>query len=329
MADAGDRGRTVDRILEASILGSFGRTGHSVRRRLERWTEPDGRGRRVLVTGANSGIGRATAERLLECGAEVILTTRDVEKSAATLAQLRATLGPEAAGRAETLELELASLDAVRLAAEHLLSGPPIDVLVHNAGAMFPTRTLTRDGLEQTYQVHVVSPFLLTTLLLPMLRQRPDPRVIVVASGGMYTEALSVRRIDSPGHYRPAVAYARAKRGQVELSAEWHARLAESTGIAFHSMHPGWVHTPGLTASLPTFSRTLRPLLRTPAQGADTIVALSLFPRDAAADAGGRFWLDRRPRPEHRLKRTRTPASERALLWQRVAADAAVDPEPG
>jgi dehydrogenase/reductase SDR family member 12 len=328
MTDARRRGELVDRILEASIVGSFGRTGYTVRRRLERWTEADGCGRRILVTGANSGIGLAVTERLLERGAEVVLTTRSPAKSAATLAHLHTRLGPDAASRARAIELDLSALTSVRQAAERLLAGPPIDVIVHNAGAMFPTRALTEDGLEQTYQVHVVGPFLLTALLLPMLQQRPDPRVVLVASGGMYTEALSAGRIDSPGRYRPAVAYARAKRGQVELSAEWHARLAVSTGIAFHAMHPGWVHTPGLTASLPAFSRALRPLLRTPEQGADTIVDLALAPRQAEADAGGRFWLDRRPRPEHRLRRTRTPASERALLWRRVAADASIDPSP-
>jgi dehydrogenase/reductase SDR family member 12 len=101
----------------------------------------------------------------------------------------------------------------------------PIDAIVHNAGALFAEKAMTGDGLERTYQVHVVAPFLLTTLLLPTLAAgRPDPRRHRDLRG-MYAEKLVTARVDSPGGYRGTVAYARAKRAQVTLTHEWQRRF--------------------------------------------------------------------------------------------------------
>ena len=331
----------VDRALEASVVGSFTRIGHAVRRRTDAWDDhaTAGRGRHVLVTGGNSGIGFATAVALLVRGARVTVTTRDRERGERARAALldAAARGEHVTERDSLRErlavelLDLDRLDSVRMLAEHLDGGDPIDIVVHNAGAMFAQRSLTEDGLERTWQVHAVAPFLLTMLLVPRLAVREDARVVWVSSGGMYTERLVVRRVDSPGRYRPSVAYARAKRAQVELVAELHRRLGGRTGIAFHAMHPGWARTPGIARSLPTFDRIVGPLLRTPAQGADTIVHLALAPRSGDGDgdgddptAGGRFWADRRPRPTDRLARTACEASEREALWERLMTDARI-----
>jgi dehydrogenase/reductase SDR family member 12 len=141
-------------------------------------------------------------------------------------------------------------------------------------------------------------------------------RVIVVASGGLYTEPLDVAALDpQPATYDGTKAYARCKRAQVVLAEEWTRHLL-GTGIAVNAMHPGWADTPGLRAALPGFSRIVGPLLRTPEQGVDTIVWLAAAPE--ASDVGGLFFLDRRPRAKHRLRRTRRPdeAREAARLWR-------------
>jgi len=328
----GGRGRRLDRALETSVVGSFSRVGIRLRRRSQRWVDADGTGRHVLVTGGNSGLGLATAQQLLARGARVIVTTRDEAKGAATRRVLVDALVADGADRAEvdgrlaTAVLDLDSLASVRELAARTDLVADLDVVVHNAGAMFPERLLTADGIERTYQVHVVAPFLLTMLLVPHLAVRADPRVVWVSSGGMYTERLVVRRVDSPGGYRPSVAYARAKRAQVELSAELHARLGERTGIASHAMHPGWARTPGLESSLPGFSRLVGPLLRSPAEGADTVVHLALAARGAPGTGGGSFWHDRTIRRTHRLRRTATSETgrdeARQALWDRLLTDA-------
>lgn len=319
----------VDRALEASVVGSFTRIGHAVRRRTQHWDDlaGAGAGRTVLVTGANSGLGLATAEGLLARGAHVIVTARDGRRGEGARRTLLERCGADAEGRLEVEHLDLDELASVRALADRLAVRSSLDVVVHNAGAMLPERSTSVDGLERTWQSHVVAPFLLTMRLIPQLGPRPDPRVVFVSSGGMYTERLVVRRVDSPRGYRPAVAYARAKRAQVELVRELHARIGTRTGIAFHAMHPGWARTPGLRTSLPTFDRLLRPLLRTPSQGADTVLHLALSPRgDDPADpmAGGRFWGDRRPRPTDRLARTVCAQEERDALWERLMADAGI-----
>jgi NAD(P)-dependent dehydrogenase (short-subunit alcohol dehydrogenase family) len=325
-------GAALDRALEASVIGSFTRLGIGMRRRSQRW-DPllgAGVGRHVLVTGANRGLGLATAFALLVRGATVTISARDAERATLArdglVASVSSTLGVAAADvatRVHAVTLDLEDLASVRRAADDLAALPPLDVVVHNAGAMFAQRRETADGLERTYQVHLVGPFLLTTLLVPQLSRRDDARVILVSSGGMYTERLVVRRLDSPGGYRPSVAYARAKRGQVELTVELHRRLGAATGIAFHAMHPGWARTPGLTASLPWFARIVGPLLRSPAQGADTTVHLALA--DRAATPGGAFWHDRQPRTTVRLRRTACEPVEREALWERLMIDAGID----
>jgi dehydrogenase/reductase SDR family protein 12 len=327
----------VDRALEASVVGSFSRIGIGLRRRLEHWDPLDqlGRDRTALVTGASSGIGFATAVALLARGTRVIVTTRDEARSVHTRsALLAAATGHASPDAAEDLGSRLVSevvdldhLVSIRGLARRLDGHGPLDVVIHNAGAMHPTREVTDDGLERTWQVNAVAPFLLTMLLIPGLTTRPDPRVIWVSSGGMYTEQLVVKRVDSPRGYRPSVAYARAKRAQVELVRELHRRLGERTGIAFHAMHPGWVRTPGLAAALPKFDRALRPLLRSPEQGADTILHLALSARPEPADdpmSGGRFWADRRVRTFDRLARTVCAADERSALWERLMTEAGI-----
>ncbi len=317
--------RATDAVLEGTIVLSFSRVGHAVRSRLEAW-EPldalDGTERRVVVTGANSGLGYATTRALLRTGAEVVLVVRSEAKGRDTRARLAADLGRDVAASTQVEIADLAELDSVRALAARLLADERrIDTLIHNAGAMFDDKQQTVDGLERTYQVHVVGPFLLTGLLLDRLADDAPTRVITVTSGGMYAEKLVTRRVDSPGGYKPTVAYARAKRAQVTLTTEWARRFSDR-GIDFHVVHPGWALTPGVESSLPGFRKLTGPILRDADQGADTISWLAL----AEVQSSGRLWHDRRPRAEHKLPWTRPEPGESARLWQRVGDDAGIEP---
>lgn len=305
--------RSVDAVLEATIVGSFSRVGYGVRSRLDGWAAADrGRdlaGRTVLVTGATSGIGLASATRFAQLGATVRFLARDEAKAERARARIE-----QAAGRETDVGYGLADmsdLDSLRaFAARQFTSDARLDVLVHNAGALSRTFSEAPDGSELTFASHVLGPFLLTGLLLPALRRARPARVITVSSGGMYTQRLDLGNLEmGPDDYDGKVAYARAKRAQVVLNHEWARRVPSD--VAFHAMHPGWADTPGVVSGLPGFHRVMRPLLRTPEQGADTVVWLA-----SAAEAlgsTGSFWLDRRQRSEHRVPWTRGGDGE--ALW--------------
>ena len=316
--------RVVDHALEATVVLSFSRIGYEVRSRLDDWRDLDdldGTGRVVVVTGANSGLGYATSRALLRAGAAVRAVVRTTEKGEATVASLTREVGGDPDVRYELADLtDLVSVHD--LATRLLETEPRIDAVVHNAGAMFAERGETDDGFERTYQVHVVGPHLLTSLLLPRLAASRPSRVVTVTSGGMYAEKLAVRRLESTRDYRPTTAYARAKRAQVTLTEQWAHRFG-GHGVGFHVVHPGWALTPGVETSLPGFRKVVGPILRDADQGAASIVWLTL-----ADDLGtdGRLWHDRRPRLVHKVPWTRPDRGEEDRLWDRVTADAGVVP---
>lgn len=132
----------------------------------------------------------------------------------------------------------------------------------------------------------------------------------------MYAASLTVDNLEMGDNYRGAEQYARAKRAQVTLNEMWAERMA-GTGVVFHTLRPGWGRHPGVAASLPVFRRVVGPLLRSPEQGADTMVWLAADDGEPLSSTG-RFWLDRHPRDIHRLPTTRrsdTP-DRRAELWR-------------
>jgi NAD(P)-dependent dehydrogenase (short-subunit alcohol dehydrogenase family) len=305
----------VDSILEAPIVTSFTRVGFDVRSRLDHWralSSYDLDGRVVLLTGATSGLGLAAARQLARCGATLLLLGRDADKTESVRNQLVEQTGN---GRIDTVVADMGDLAAVRRAATRVLAEHgPLHVLVHNAGALHTTRSTSPDGFEATVASQVLGPFLLTTLLLPRLRDSRPARVITMSSGGMYAAGLEVDHLEMTADYRGTKQYALAKRAQVTLNEMWAARCRDA-GVVFHAMHPGWADTPGIETSLPRFHRFVGPLLRTPEQGADTLVWLAAD--DAPMATTGEFWLDRRPRSIHKLpatRRTDTP-QQRARLW--------------
>jgi dehydrogenase/reductase SDR family protein 12 len=317
----------VDAVLEASVAGSFSRLGYEVRSRLLPEFSDDGGerrldGRTVLITGGTSGIGLAAASALAGMGANVHLLARSAERAGRATRQIAAAGGTAGFGVADLDDLESVRSFAARFGDSH----DGLDVLIHNAGAVHRSYRRTSGGLERTVAGQVVAPFVLTSLLLGLLRRAAPARVVTVSSGGMYAMPVDVAALDGepgadqgPDGYRGVTAYALAKRAQVALSAQWAARTA-GCGVAFHAMHPGWVRTPGIARSLPAFSRLMGPALRAPDQGADTVVWLASA--DHALLGSGGFWHDRRRRPVYRFPGAKPTAGADRRLWDWVAAKA-------
>jgi len=308
--------RALDTGLEWTILASWSRLGIAARRRLWGWGEPVAPGSlvgaQILVTGGTRGIGWATASGLVAAGASVGIVGRDMQRAQAAAAELRQLAPRTAGGAVWAAAADLGSLAAVRaLVSQVTARTGRLDALVHAAGQLYRSYRRSPDGIERTAAVHVVGPHLLTAGLAPLLAVGAPSIVVWVSSGGMILQTLDVENLEmAPARFRGAVAYARAKRAQVELAHLWSAKLA-GAGVSSVAMHPGWVDTDALRNGMPRFAKTLRPLLRSAAEGADTVVwlaggAAGPHPRPA-------LWFDRRLRPEHR--RLRRGTLEAALLW--------------
>ena len=310
--------RLIDGLLEATVVLSFTDIGPMVRSRLFGWQDLDAMrmdGRVVLITGGSSGLGRATAERLTRMGSAVRLLVRDRAKGERVREAIREAT-PSA--DVELYTADLSDLGSIRGATSQILEREPrLDVLVNNAGALLAERRLSVEGFEMTFAAMVLGPFALTQGLGDLLERTAaahgTTRVINVSSGGMYTQGLHLDDLQMEhGPYRGSVAYARAKRAQVVLTERW-ARRWRDRGIVVHAMHPGWADTPGIAAGLPRFGTLIGPRLRSPEEGADTIVWLAASPE--AIRSTGRFWLDRRPRSVVRLPGTAVTAHDGERLW--------------
>jgi len=197
-------------------------------------------GRTFFVTGANSGIGRALVEALAARGGRVVLATRSEERTRPVLTGIQSRYP---AVRAQWVSLDVSDLGSVRRAAQAFLaSGQPIDVLVNNAG-IAGTRALTKDGFDLTYATNHIGPFLLTSLLLPRVREAPQGRVVNVASGAH----MMVKRIDWSVLERRAAPkrsgfadYTVTKLMNVLHAKELARRLA-GTRVTTYALHPGAV----------------------------------------------------------------------------------------
>lgn len=322
MSLAARAARLASRVLDPTILLSFDRTGYRLHRASFRPgdLDVDLGGRVAVVTGAGSGIGKATATALAARGAEVHLVVRDLDRGQAALAEIRAASGSR---RLHLLKADVSEPESICRATE-ALEAPRVHVLVNNAAVLPDERRENSQGVELVFATNVLGPFLLTSRLLPRLLAAGEARVVDVASGGMYAKRLNVD--DWNWTARPfdgMAAYAEAKRALVILAEMWAARLA-GAGVSVNAMHPGWADTPAVRTSLPRFWRAMRPLLRTPEEGADTVIWLAACPRIAGET--GRFWFDREPRPTHLVPWTREDPAERERLWARC--ESLVGPAP-
>ncbi len=271
------------------------------------------RGKRVVVTGATSGIGEAMARSFLDLGATVHLLGRNPQKVSRYAAELRRDV-PSADLVEEVCDVS--DLEAVRAWCADLVGRiDALHGLVHNAGVISKQREESAQGHEMSLAAHVLGPHLMTERLLPVLGADGGASVVFMSSGGMYSAGLrsepdTIEYRD--GDYDGVRGYARTKRMQVVLAEGWSTRLPGGE-LRVESMHPGWAATAGLSDSLPGFGKLIGPLLRTAHDGADT--AVWLVATRPYSSGSHHFWHDRALRPTtFGWQREQDPAEVRRFL---------------
>jgi retinol dehydrogenase-14 len=268
-------------------------------------------GKTVLVTGGTGGIGRATAMGLAAMGARLGITGRDHERTEEAAAEIRAAGG----GQVDVFVADLSSQSQVRrLAAEVLQTYPRLDVLVNNVGGYWNTRHVTADGLERTFALNHLAPFLLTNLLLDRLTQSAPARVVTVASNAHSTGQINFNDLQSEQSYSGSRAYSQSKLANVLFTYELARRLPASA-VTANAVHPGVVDTsfgaedPGGVQRL--FVPFVRPFLKTAGQGAATSIHLASSPD--LDHVTGRYFANSKPKKSSKASYDQ-PAAEQ--LWQ-------------
>ncbi len=273
-------------------------------------TSPVLAGRVCVLTGASSGIGRAAAIALASLGATMVLVARDRRRGELALAEVA-----RAATDAEpSLELaDLSDLRQVRDLAGRLGELPRIDVLVNNAGLVVGDRTITADGIEHTFAVNHLAPFLLTNLLIARLAASPEGRVVTVSSTAHRTARLDLDQVAQPRRYRPMVAYADSKLANVLFTAELARRLS-GTSVTANCLHPGTVRTSFGQTGRPWLRVGLlivAPFIRSPESGAATLIHLASSP-EVTGQTGG-YYVNGKPRAPSAAARDESLARR---LWK-------------
>ena len=271
-------------------------------------------GKRVLITGASSGIGLAAAAALAGMGAEVLMHVRDVGRGERARLSIAEATGNE---RTELLVADFADLEAVRrMAGECLRRYDRIDVLVANAGAIHPERRVTAQGNELTFQVNHLAHFLLCREIEPLLAASAPSRVIAVSSDAHWAawRGLRLRDPSFDRGWSPFGAYAHSKLANIMFCYE-HARRLSGTGVTSTVMHPGLVRSGFGAAGYGVFGRLIHrvsPMIAaTPEEGADTIVWLA----SSAEVEGvtGVYFYHRRP---HRSAPASRDVAAQRGLWE-------------
>ncbi|MDQ3505584.1 MAG: SDR family oxidoreductase [Actinomycetota bacterium] len=268
-------------------------------------------GKTVLITGATSGIGKATALGLAAMGADLVITGRDVGRTESAAGEIRAAGG----GQVETFVGDLSAQSEVRrLAAEVLQRFSRLDVLVNNVGGYWNTRHVTADGLERSFALNHLTPFLLTNLLLDRLTHSAPARVVTVASNAHRLGRIDFEDLQGERSYSGSRAYNQSKLANVLFTYDLVRRL-RGTSVTTNALHPGAVSTSFGAEDPATIQRIfvpfIRPFMKSPAQGAVTSIQVASAPD--LEDVTGCYFSGRRPKKSSKESYNEADA---ARLWQ-------------
>ncbi len=268
-------------------------------------------GKTVIVTGANSGIGKETALELARKGARVVMICRNPDKSRPVQEEIIRETGNR---QVDLLLADLSLQSEVRRVAQEFLGKyDRLDVLVNNAGLVQKRRQITSDGIEVQFATNHLAPFLLTNLLLDLLKKSAPARVVTVSSGGHWAGHINFNDIDTSKRFNMWLAYCNSKMANILFARELAKRLG-GTGVTSNALHPGGVNTGFAVGQIPGFSDFLRPLMLSPASGAKTSVYLASSPE--VEGVTGEYFV------RCRKARTRPEAKNRAVmkrLWEESA----------
>ncbi len=277
---------------------------------------PSMAGKTVLITGGTSGIGRAAAVALAAMGARVGITGRDQARAEAAAEAIARESGNDAI---DIFVGDLSSQAEVRrVAADVLAAYPRLDVLINNVGGFWAHRHVTADGLERTFALNHLAPFLLTDILLARVVASSPARIVTVSSGAQAMGRIDFDDLMGERTYSGQRAYNDSKLANVLFTYELARRL-EGTGVTATALHPGVTNT-SFSAEDPARAfaplvAIMRPFMRSPERGADTVVYLASAPE--VEGVTGRYFKDRKVKTSSKASYDSATATR---LWQ-VSAD--------
>ncbi|XP_002660947.4 dehydrogenase/reductase SDR family member 12 [Danio rerio] len=263
-------------------------------------------GRSFMITGANSGIGKATAMTIAKKGGTVHIVCRNKEKAERAREEIVSASGNTMVF-VHVLDLS-ESRKVWEFAEAFKKEHTSLNVLINNAGCMVNQREINSDGLEKNFATNTLGVYILTKCLIPLLEKSRDPRVITVSSGGMLVQKLNPDDLQTErAQFDATMVYAQNKRQQVVMTEFWAKAYPK---IHFSVMHPGWADTPAVASAMPQFYQLMRDRLRSAEQSSDTLIWLAMS-RVTITFPSGLFFQDRQPVSVHLpLAWTHSPRKE-------------------
>jgi len=281
----------------------------------------DMEGRVCMVTGANSGIGRATATGLAQLGATVVMVCRDPSKGEAALAEIKAKSGNESVA---LMLADLSSQKSIRqLVKDFTDKYRHLHVLVNNAAVFLTKRSVTVDGIETTFAVNHLAYFFLTNLLLDLLKSSVPARIVSVSSIAHYRGHINFDDLQGEKNYSGFRAYNQSKLANILFTYELARRL-KGTGVTANCLHPGAVATNLVRNNSGIFGliwKLLTPFMLSPEKGAQTCIYLASSPE--VEGISGKYFVKQ---TEAKSSMESYDESIARRLWQISAELAGLDP---